>query len=161
MWEGQKAWTICWHTHLGLWETHYILGKRLRSVPFLLQLSFEHCLHLGYLSSNSHHPFYSTFNQFHFSPSTSKCSSSCQVAMATTVARQHTTLHHPFQKSDRWISRMPKQEWGRKGRETGNIRKKWRRNIQRIKPGEELCCKDVEVMQWLSDHFFIWILSLD
>lgn len=59
--------------------------------------------------SNSHHLFYSSFNQFHFSPSTSKCSSSGRVPMATAVARQRATLHHPFQKSDRWRARTPRQ----------------------------------------------------
>lgn len=76
--------------------------------------AFFYCRHaLCFLSPSSRHPFYSSFNQFHFSPLTSKCGSSCQVAKATAVARQHTTLHHPFQKSDRW-TRIPRQEWEKK-----------------------------------------------
>lgn len=79
---------------------------------------FFYCHHpLCFLSLSSRQPFYSSFNQFHFSPLTSKCGSSCQVARETTVARQHTTLHHPFQKSDRWRTGMPRQEWGGKKNE--------------------------------------------
>lgn len=78
---------------------------------------FLYCHHpLCFLSLISRHPFYSSFNQFHFSPLTSKCGSSCQVARETTVARQHTTLHHPFQKSDRWRTGMPRQEWEKKNK---------------------------------------------
>lgn len=79
-----------------------------------------YCRHrLCFLSAGSRHPFYSSFNQFHFSPLTSKCGSSRQVARETAVARQHTTLHHPFQKSDRWRTGMPRQEWEKKERERG------------------------------------------
>lgn len=35
--------------------------------------------------------------------------SSAAVAVATAVAWQHTTLHHPFHKSDRWGERTPRQ----------------------------------------------------
>lgn len=100
--------------------------------------------------SNSHHLFYSSFNQFHFSLSTSKCSSSGHVPMATAVARQHTTLHHPFQKSDRWRGRMPRQEWEKEEREGErvDIRKEWRRRDGwSTNPEEELHSREVEMMQ--------------
>lgn len=103
---------------------------------------FFYCHHpLRFLSLSSRHPFYSSFNQFHFSPLTSKCGSSCQVARETTVARQHTTLHHPFQKSDRWRTGMPRQEWGKKTRR-GNTGDKGRvkKNGRTIQHTQMILC---------------------
>lgn len=118
------------------------LGVMLHSGKIRSDLAvFFYCRHrLRFLSAGSRHPFYSSFNQFHFSPLTSKCGSSCQVARETTVARQHTTLHHPFQKSDRWRTGMPRQEWEKKWKQGGgNTRDKGRvKNGWTESPGVEV-----------------------
>lgn len=99
----------------GVKSTHSYIHRRLNSVPFVAWFG----LFISPLFS--HHLFYSSFNQFYFSLSTSKCSSSGGVSMATAVARQHTTLHHPFQKSDRWRERIQKHS-ERKKRACGTLR---------------------------------------
>lgn len=139
-WEGLEAWTVCWHTHPGLQEKRCILGKKREEQkkreskrerererwsglsPFIALLLTS--LSSPFPLSNSHHLFYSSFNQFHFSPSTSKCSSSGRVPMATAVARQRATLHHPFQKSDRWRARTPRQRVREEGGHEERMKKK-------------------------------------
>lgn len=128
-----EAWTVCWHTHPSLQEKRCILGKKGKNrkrererwfglSPFIALLLTS--LSSPFPLSNSHHLFYSSFNQFHFSPSTSKCSSSGRVPMATAVARQRATLHHPFQKSDRWRARTPRQRVREEGGHEERMKKK-------------------------------------
>lgn len=100
---------------------------------FMLLLAFAPPPHFTH-TSDSHHLFYFSFNQFHFSLLTAHTtpppkkkrtdsSNSAGVATATAVARQRTTPHLPFQKSDRWrennearVTEAERRRGGRRGR---------------------------------------------
>lgn len=80
--------------------------------------------------------FYSSFNQFHFSPADEQMQQFYWSGFPwqRAVARQPATLHHPFQKSDRW-----ERGRGRRGeREREDVR--WRmkkKNVEEKDEGEE------------------------